>query len=120
MKPKRDEKILAKEIERRMDREFEKMGIKTRVYHFRDAYPFNSVTVVMGPLPYTWEDVATYIKQNTATKRLYNPATQLLEMLAELYGIHGVAICDKRDSFSRLEGRCRAKRRLLRYLKKRE
>jgi len=120
MKSKRDKKVLDKEIEMQMDTEFEKLGTKVRVYHFRGTYPFNGVTVVMESPPYTWESVAAYIKLNTNTKRLYNPATDLLERLAVLYDIHGVAICDGRDTYSRPEGRRRAKRRLLRHLKGRD
>lgn len=119
---KRDKKILDKEIENQMDREFEKYGIKTRVCHFRGIYPFNGVTVVTAnaKLAYSWEVIAAVIKQNAVDTKGFNPATHLLERLIKLYGLYGVAICDKRDTFSRQEGRFRAKRRLLRYLKKRE
>lgn len=58
-------------------------------------------------------------QEYTNTKGL-NPATHLLERLIGFYDLYGVAICDRRDTFSRQEGRCRAKRRLLRHLKKRE
>ena len=121
MKPKQD-KILDKAIEKQMDREFEKYGIKTRVCHFRGIYPFNGVTVVMAnaKLVYSWEVIAAVIKQNAVDAKGFNPATHLLERLIKLYGLYGVAICDRRDTFSRQGGRCRAKRRLLRHLKKRE
>ena len=118
MKAKRD-KTLAKEIENQMDREFKKLGVNTRVYHFRDIYPFNSVTVVTGNDKYNWELVGAFIKQSANVKG-FNPATHLLEKAIGFYDLYGVAICDKRDTFSRQEGRLRAKRRLLRHLKKRE
>ena len=114
MKAKRDN--LDKEIERRMDREFKKYGIKTRVYHFRGIHPFNSVTVVTANAKYNWETIATFINMNTDTRK-FNAATHLLEGLSEFHDLYGVAICDRRDTFSRQEGRCRAKRRLLRRLK---
>ena len=118
MKPKRDKKILDKEIEEQMDSEFEKLGIKTSVYHFRNVYPFNGVTVVSEKHEYNWEHIAAFIPLRTAEG--FNPATHLLERLIGFYDLYGVAICDKRDTFSRREGRLRAKRRLLRHLKKRE
>ena len=123
MKPKQD-KILDKEIEKQMDEEFEKLGVRPRVYHFRKypsvtPYPFNGVTVVTENPTYNWEIVAGFIKQNTNTKGL-NPATHLLERLIGFYDLYGVAICDKRDTYSRQEGRRRAKRRLLRHLKGRD
>ena len=122
MKAKQDKKILDKEIENQMDREFEKAGIKTRVCHFRGIYPFNGVTVVMAnaKLVYSWEVIAAVIKQNAVDAKGFNPATHLLERLIKLYGLYGVAICDRRDTFSRQEGRRRAKRRLLRHLKGRD
>ena len=116
MKPKRDKKILAKEIEKQMDREFEKYRINTHVYYFRDLPPFNAVTVVAS-MPYRWEEIASIISEYPLTSLLFHPAAYLLQNLAAVHDLHGVAICDRRDAFSRQEGRCRAKRRLLRHLK---
>ena len=116
---KRDKKILDKEIENQMDREFEKRGIKLNVYYFRDIPAFNAVTVVTA-MPYHWEDLEDIIlKWQQPQHYLYNHATYLLQKLAGLPDLHGVAICDNRDPFNRHEGRCRAKRRLLRHLKER-
>ena len=119
MKPKRDKKILAKEIEKQMDKEFEKYGINTRVYYFREVPPFNAVTVVTSS-PYLWGEIASIISEYPLTSLLFHPAAYLLQKLALVHDLHGVAICDKRDAFNRQEGGCRAKRRLLRHLKKRE
>lgn len=113
---KRDKKLLAKEIEEQMDREFEKREINLRVYHFRGIYPFNAVTVVTA-IPSHWEDIASIIQKYPQFPHLLNPATLFLQNLAAVHNLHGVAICDRRDTFSRQEGRCRAKRRLLRHLK---
>ena len=119
MKPKRDKKILAKKIEKQMDREFEKLVAYPHVYYFRDVPPFNAVTVVTA-MPFHWEDLASIISEYPLTSLLFNPAAYLLQNLAIVHDLHGVAICDRRDTFSRQEGRCRAKRRLLRHLKGRE
>ena len=122
MKPKQDKKLLNKKIEEQMNGEFRKYGVDTHVYYFRDIPPFNAVTVVTA-LPFHWEDLASIISEYPQTSflsHLFNPATYFLQELAVVHDLHGVAICDKRDTFSRLEGRCRAKRRLLRHLKKRE
>ena len=121
MKAKQDKKVLNKIIENRMDVEFKKLRVHTHVYHFRDmkTYPFNGVTVVTGNVKYHKATIATFIK-NVSDIKGFSPATHLLEKLSELYDIHGVAICDKRDPFSRQEGRLRAKRRLLRHLKGRD
>ena len=120
MKSKRDKKILAKEIEKQMDREFEKRRMSIHVHYFRDVSPFNAVAVVT-PMPFHWEDLASIISEYPfPASHLFNPATYLLQKLAMVHDLHGVAICDRRDTFSRQEGRCRAKRRLLRHLKGRE
>lgn len=117
MKAKRDKKILDKEIENQMDREFKKRGkYIPRVYHFRDVPPFNAVTVVTA-MPFRWEALASIISKYPQFPHLFNPATYLLQNLAAVHDLHGVAICNKRDTFSRQEGRRRAKRRLLRHLK---
>ena len=116
---KRDKKLLAKEIEEQMDRVFEKRGITLRMYYFRDVPPFNAVTVATA-MPFHWEALASIISKYPQFPHLFNPATYLLRNLAAVHDLHGVAICDRRDAFSRQEGRCRAKRRLLRHLKGRE
>ena len=119
MKTKQDKKIWDKEIEKQMDREFEKYRINTHVFYFRDVPPFNAVTVVTS-MPYRWEEIASIISEYPLTSLLFHPAAYLLQKLAIVHDLHGIAICDKRDTFNRQEGRCRAKRRLLRHLKKRE
>ena len=116
---KRDKKLLAKEIEEQMDKEFEKRGVNLRVYYFRDVTPFNAVTVVTA-MSFRWEELASIVSKYPQFPHLFNPATYLMQNLAAVHDLHGVAICDKRDTFSRQEGRCRAKRRLLRHLKGRE
>ena len=119
MKAKQDKKILDKKIEEQMDKEFEKLVVYPHVHHFRDVPPFNAVTVVT-PMPFHWEEIASIIAEYPQGTLQYNPATYLLQKLAVVHDLHGVAICDRRDTFSRQEGRRRAKRRLLRHLKGRE
>ena len=108
-----------RELEEELDKEFKKMDIKPRVYHFRDVTPFNAVTVVTTNDSWSWDDIADYINgfSKTCIKYPYNHATCLLQNLTSC-GIYGVAICDSHDQFSRQEGRNWAKRRLLKYLKK--
>ena len=107
-----------KELEEELDKEFERLGIKPRVYHFRDVAPFNAITVVTDNI-WNWNDIAAYIHDcnRPCTKYQYNHATCLLHNLVSC-DIYGVAICDSRDQFSYQEGRNWAKRRLLRHLKK--
>ena len=115
---KRDKKILDKEIENQMDREFEKRGIKTRVYHFTEnVEPFRAVTILEYSSP-SYSHARRALDAARILHYYHSQATKLLNGLHE-QGIWGVAICDKRDTFNRQEGRCRAKRRLLRHLKKR-
>ncbi len=119
---KRDKKILNKRAEKQMDAEFKKLGLRPRVYHYEKispTTPFNGVTVVTENPTYNWEIVAGFIGQSMNT-RGFNLATRLLERLIAFYDLYGVAICDNRDTYSRPQGRRRAKRRLLRHLKGRD
>ena len=102
--------------EEKLEKEFKRLGVKPRVYHFRDVYPFNSVTVVTENTKYSWEDIAEIIWKYSDDIEQHNHATHLLERLKEFKGLYGVAICNKRDNFSRQQGRNIAKGRLLQYL----
>ena len=119
MKSKRDKKTSDKEIEMQMDGEFKKLVVFPHVYYFRDVPPFNAVTIVT-PMPFHWEELESTLSEYPQTSHLFNPATYLLQKLALVHDLHGVAICNERDTFSRQEGRRRAKRRLLRHLKGRD
>lgn len=101
-------------VEEELDKEFEKMGVKPRIYHFRDVYQFNGVTVVTENTKYSWKDIAEFIWKYTENE--FSPATHLLERLIEFKDLYGVAICDRCDQFSRQQGRNRAKGRLLKHL----
>ena len=112
MKPK-----TGKELEEELDKEFKKMDIKPRVYHFRDIVPFSAITVVIDNNIQSWDNIVDYINNcNESATYSHNHATRLLQNLMNC-DIHGVAICDNHDQFSRQEGRNWAKRRLLRHLK---
>ena len=108
-----------KELEEELDKKFKEIGIKPRVYHFRDVLPFNAITVVTDDEVWNWDGIAGYIHDYSrpCMKYLHNRATCLLQSLTSC-DIYGVSICDKHDKFSRQEGRNWAKRRLLRHLKK--
>lgn len=110
--------ITGKELEEELDKKFEEMDIKPRVYHFRDVAPFNAITVVTDSDNWNLDDIARYINDYSrpCMKYLHNRATCLLQNLTSC-GIYGVAICNKHDQFSRQEGRNWAKRRLLKHLK---
>lgn len=106
-----------KELEEELDKKFDEIGIKPRVFHFRDVEPFNAVTIATDDEIWNWNDLLGYIQDcNRHASYPFNPATRLIQNLVSC-GIYGVAICDSRDQFSRQEGRNWAKRRLLRHLK---
>lgn len=108
--------ISEKEIEKELDKEFKKMGVKPRIYHFRDVNRFECVTVVTEDTKYNRDDIASFIWKYT-DRSGFNPATHLIERLIEHKDMYGIAICNEHDIFNRQEGRERAKRRLMRHLK---
>ena len=115
MKSKRD-KVLSKIIENRMDVEFKKLGVKPRIFHFtEEVKPFGAVTIIEYSSP-SYSHARRALDAALFHQYCLNPATELLNAL-QRQGLWGIAICDKRDTFSRQEGRCRAKYRLLRHLK---
>ena len=105
-------------IEKKLDEEFEKLGIRPRIYHFRDIPLFNAVTIAI-PNNRTYEDIKNIIlKTRRPGFYVRQHAEYLLSHLGFLPDIHGVAICDIRDQFNRQRGRIIAKGRLLKHLKK--
>jgi len=112
---------MTSKAEDKLDKAFDGIGVKPRVYHFTDVYPFRAVTVAINNPKYTWKDIKKYIEDDIWESRIvseFNRATHLLRKLEVNYGLYGVAICDKSDNFSRKEGRNRARGRLFAYLKK--
>jgi len=106
-------------IEKKLDEEFKKFGVKPRVYHFtKNVEPFNAITVA-DIQNLSWKDMFSMIDSCIwiAKFSLFNRATRLLIEAKDKYAIYGMAICDKRDQFNRERGRVIAKGRLLKYLK---
>ena len=106
-------------LEEDLDKEFEKLGMKLRVYHYTEPYlSFNAITVVTNDKNTDWisiaEDIQKSLKQ--ITEKEFNHSTELLnEMVKRDY--YGIAICNKRDTFSRQRGRVISKGRLLKHIK---
>ena len=114
---------MTSKAEEKLDKAFEGIGVKPRIYHFTDIYPFRAVTVAVDMEDgYTWSDIQGCIMDSMkdGVVNEYGRATHLKDGLREDYSLYGVAICDKSDNFSRKEGRNRARGRLFKYLKRRE
>lgn len=109
-----------------LDKEFERMGVKPRIYHFiENTYPYRAVTVVMDNrdllAPLLWKQVLARVISGIdyASVSNYNRTTRVIKQL-KTENIHGIAICDIRDQFNRKQGRIIAKGRLLKQLKRNE
>lgn len=107
-------------IEKKLDTEFKKRGIKVRIYHIKDVYPFRAVTVALRVYPdlrvSSWVDISNGIHHNIEYQREqcgYVSATKLIEYISP----NGCGICDMRDQFDRKLGRVMAKRRLCRLIR---
>lgn len=108
--------------EQKLDAEFAKFGMRPYIYHYREAVkPFSAVTIVApSHSEYTFANLACFVRSGIeGARRNTCPTSYLLYYLAGV-GIHGVAICDRRDNFSRRRGRVIAKGRLLKYLEEQE
>lgn len=104
----------------KLDKEFEKIGVKPRIYYFVGMYPFGTVTVATDNPEHTWKDIMTYIGNGIGGGIVneFGRATRLLHTLQDSYCLYGVAICNIRDQFNRKQGRIIAKGRLLKSLKR--
>lgn len=119
-------------IETRIDEELADFGVKPYMYHIL-AYgkgsqrkllrTFKAITLVGLRYEKTANvelDVAKSMINMMNERMIHGnevqPATFMLEELRKL-GYYGVAICDRRDNFSRKRGRIIAKGRLLKYLR---
>ena len=109
-------------LETQLDQEFESMGVKVYVYHIRDVKMFGGITIATE----TRQDMVALSQMITAldfkcriksmgTYRIEFPGAWIRKELAR-HDFHGVAICDRRDRFSRKRGRIIAKGRLLKTL----
>ena len=104
-------------LEKRLDREFEEMGVQIHTYHIKKyVCPFTGVTLVIADRECSVHAVK-YMVQLAIVAYGENRATKLKKNLNDL-GIFGVAICDQRDPYNKKRGRIIAKGRLLKELKK--
>ena len=112
--------------EKKLDEEFETLGVKPRIYHFgsHNNTPlaiFTNITIALDPhkLFLSWTEMHRILRDVIDDVWLFNTnrATKMIYKLAS-HEIYGVAICDRRDQFNRQRGRIIAKGRLLKHLKK--
>lgn len=116
---RRNNKNKMKNRQKLVDIEFERLGVKPWVYHFRGpmVYPFTAITIAAGSKQ-NWKELCEYIEAVIMEAHDPGRATQILNYLTK--NGDGVAICDLRDSFNRKIGRDRAKGRLLQILLRRK
>jgi len=107
-------------IEKKLDAEFERMGVKPYIYHIMEipAMRFRAITFAVP------ERIGSVALENIVFAGItvspaMNQANFMRWWLGE-HGIYGVAICDQRDNFNRALGRVIAKGRLLKQLKEGE
>jgi len=112
-------------VEEKLDKEFEKLGVKPRVYHFtKGVAPFRAISIVedcqLAGNKRGWNNTRRALDNVFEREYLWMhkccPATRFIRGLALMH-IYGVAICDRRDQFNRQRGRIIAKGRLLKHLK---
>lgn len=124
-----------KTLERKVDKELADLGVKPYVYHIR-AYGegsqqkllrlFNQITIVdtkkmaMIDVEYIVGELIEELKKKLRmfARSDLHPATWMMREL-QAFDYYGIAICDRRDNFSRKRGRIIAKGRLLKYLRSR-
>ena len=113
-------------LEQKIDKELADLGERPYIYHIR-AYGkgsqrkllrvFNVVTIADVRYSPTSdiEDIVGEIRENSICCLTIQPATVMMRELRKIE-YYGVAICDRRDNFSRKRGRIIAKGRLLKHL----
>ena len=104
----------------KLDKEFERLDVKPRIYYYtKDVEPFKAITIAIKSFN-SWDSVHTVLANIFTNERLrtrgHSPATRLIQALKSK-GIHGIAVCDTRDQFSRRYGRNKARGRLVKHLK---
>jgi len=100
-------------IEIELDRKFERMGVRPKIYHFTEnVYPFRAVTIATER-NITWKEGRTLLDDIIGSffDSLKHQQASKTKEAFEREG-YGVAICDIRDQFSRKRGRIIAKGRL--------
>ena len=103
-------------IEERLDKEFEKLGVKVRVFHYtKKVLPFRAVTIATADDKRNREEIYDIMMGEVFS--LFEPSRIMIRRL-ESREIYGYAICSRDDQFNKLYGRNKAKGRLLQHLKK--
>jgi len=110
-------------LEKRMDVEFDKLGVKMRIFHFtEDVAPFSGITICNNWESSSWGNMRKTLDIVFKSEYIWVGycclATRIIRGLRS-YHVYGVAICDKRDQFNRQRGRVIAKGRLLKRIKER-
>ena len=121
-------------LEEKIDKELADLGVKPYVYHIRaysegsqrkQLWKFSGITIV-DIKRRLCTDVEVDVGEAYGALELklapydtrpdVHPATWMMKELRG-FGYYGVAICDRRDNFSRKRGRIIAKGRLLKHLR---
>ena len=105
--------------ERALDAEFERMGVKPKVWHFTDVPPFRAITIAQKEGHITWGELKAVLETRIENSERYTHkrASFVLKQLQYL-GLRGIAICVEQDVFSRRYGRMKAKGKLIQHLLK--
>ena len=122
-----------KTIETRIDNDLAEIGVKAHIYHIRSygegsqrkkIRMFNAITIADNrhlSARQVENDVGEAIDtlkskiMPISYRRHHHQATWIMTYLKDM-GYNGIAICDKRDNFSRKLGRIISEGRLLKYL----
>ena len=111
---RKGENKMKSKLEKVLDEEFERIGIKPHIYHFFGICPYNAITIATNT-EYTYEEILKIITHSIAsTFCLSNDVAACKAEIEKQFG--GIAICNNSDQFNRKLGRTIAKGRLLKYL----
>jgi len=113
-----------KQQEKRLDAEFEQLGVTPQVVHMMAVRPFRAVTFAFNPSQPNEKVVTTYMLKmmlDTIRNReiMHWWARYVLQEI-DYFTCSGIAICDPRDKFDDLKGSVIAKGRLLKRLRQQE
>jgi len=109
-----------KNLEEKLDKDFEKLRIKPRIFHFVGdnlVFPYAGITIVSTAKYSDYKRVLKYVNRaidQTSFSEYHNTGFLKLRLNDSTWG---AAICDKRDVFNRRLGRVIAKGRLLKRLR---
>lgn len=123
-----------KEDEKKLDTEFERMGLAIFTYHFtKDVDPFRAITIatinqeisILGGAVklYSMDGYKGQIDAARANIHVGNHGNETSAQYMLNYfnsAENGVAVCSMKDNFDRRKGRVIAKGRLLKHLKEQQ